>query len=156
MFGFLCSGKLQAQHKKDAEEIARLRNQLATVESQNSSLQSDIETLRATLSARDEKCDWLSNIFDRVAGVQELLGSLQSSSYNLSVTMRNESALFQESSMTAGLGGEATIKFVDGVRHCDCHKHAATGRAGRQYRRDSWRHQGDCRPDESSGAERRY
>jgi methyl-accepting chemotaxis protein len=30
--------------------------------------------------------------------------------------MRNESALFQESSMTAGLGGTATIKFVDGVR----------------------------------------
>lgn len=122
MFGFSGRGQSKSQEAEKELELSALRSQVSSLGSRLDALQAENESLRQSLSEREANFSWLENIFDRVAGIQEVLASVQASAYSMSGNMRRESALFQENSMAASFGGTATNTFVEGV-------HAMSGEA---------------------------
>ena len=122
MFGFFSRNQARLQDSANDSELALLRSRVSSLDSQVAALQAENQSLRQTLFDTETNFTWLENIFDRVAGIQEVLASVQGSAYRMSGNMRRESALFQENSMAASFGGTATSTFVEGV-------HAMSGEA---------------------------
>ena len=127
MFGFLGIGQRKAEQDQNTSEQLMLRDRIASLESQLVSAEEESASLRAALSEKDASRAWMENIFDRVSGLQEVLGSIQATAYDMSGTMRKEGKLFQENSMAAGYGGTATNTFVEGVHAMSAEANVISG-----------------------------
>ena len=115
MFGFLRVARSQSLRSKEDSNLLALKDQVFSLEATVASLTTENERLRNELADKQAQCAWLEKVFDRTAGVNELITSVQSSASALSESMKNEERLFRESAMSANLGGGSAVTFVDGV-----------------------------------------
>ena len=99
---------------KDAELLA-LRDQISSRDAKIFSLNAEIESLRKTIADKNSQCAWMEKVFDRTAGIIELIARVQSSTHVLSEDLKNEEKLFRENAMSSNFGGSAADTFVGGV-----------------------------------------
>jgi hypothetical protein len=115
MFGLFGSARNNEALEADARELAEVRARLADLEARNQALETELANLKETESHEHRAIVFDRTIFDRIAALQDPLGNVQGSAYQLSNNMRLESARFKENSMAAALGSSATNAFVQGV-----------------------------------------
>lgn len=113
LFGRSRGDSVRAQ--QDAEMSVRQQQRIVELETQNAAFQREIADLKSEQTNRQQENALETRIFDRIAALQEPLGNVQGSAYQLSNSMRQESARFKENSMAAALGSSATTAFVQGV-----------------------------------------
>jgi len=116
MFGwFGMSRSREHQRTLYVRELENVRQQMADLETRNQGLEDELASLKNAVSLQHQAASFDRAIFDRIAHLQGPLGNVQGSAYQLSNSMRQESARFKESSMAAALGSVATTAFVEGV-----------------------------------------
>jgi len=115
MLGFPGWGRKNTGQPPDSAELTAARQRVAEIEVQNTALHEEVDRLTQQLANQEAAYSFDMTVFDRIAGLQGVLGSVQGSAYHLSSTMRKESALFKENSMAAAFGSTATAEFVAGV-----------------------------------------
>jgi hypothetical protein len=117
MFGLISNRKNLKQHKEQlSRDLADAQKRIDELEATNTGLLAEVKTLETDIERQRTSNLFQSEIFDRIAKLQDPLGSLQGSAYQLSHSMRIESAHFKEDSMAAALGASATGDFVHSVQ----------------------------------------
>ena len=115
MFGWFSGSNNSDSNDLTAQELLEARRKMAELEARNQALQDELTRLKEESSHQQQAVSFDRTIFDRIAQLQDPLGNVQVSAYNLSSSMRQESARFKENSMAAALGSNATMSFVQGV-----------------------------------------
>lgn len=117
MFGLLWN-RPKNQENKDSlsSTLMDAQRRISEAEAEKLIIQEENNLLKAEIERLNAAHAFQSLILDRVARLQEPLGSVQGAAYKMSSSMRSESARFKEDSMAAALGANATAEFVDGVQ----------------------------------------